>query len=237
MSNNLWNIWYEGIIVENFESITVSNNVISDAGKQSKELFAVSRPGILALNSESIHVTGNEVFNNPRDGIFISSHNSLIGGNKVINNTGNGIVINSSSYAEVLYNEVYRNSMYGISFISSTHGSTHTNNISGNLEGNAYDDQQSPQDANSWDDGISSGNGWGNYDGSGTYSIDGPANAIDHYPFQFQEPTESTASESTTNTSNTSVTIFLGSLSIFVTLVSVICIIIVSGLIIRFKLK
>jgi len=37
---------------------------------------------------------------------------------------------------------------------------------------------------NQWDDGISKGNAWSDYSGTGTYPVDGTANSIDHYPSQ-----------------------------------------------------
>jgi parallel beta-helix repeat protein len=36
--------------------------------------------------------------------------------------------------------------------------------------------------ANFWDDGISEGNHWSNYNGSGVYQIDGSAGSVDNYP-------------------------------------------------------
>jgi parallel beta-helix repeat protein len=38
---------------------------------------------------------------------------------------------------------------------------------------------------NSWDDGISTGNNWSDYNGAGTYSIPGSAGSIDRYPSIF----------------------------------------------------
>ncbi len=41
---------------------------------------------------------------------------------------------------------------------------------------------------NTWDDGISQGNGWYDYNGTGTYSIPGDSGSVDRYPSHFIPP-------------------------------------------------
>lgn len=45
---------------------------------------------------------------------------------------------------------------------------------------------------NTWDDGVSAGNYWGDYNGTGTYPIPGIAESVDNYPMVWIPPTSTT---------------------------------------------
>ncbi len=56
---------------------------------------------------------------------------------------------------------------------------THGNQLGYNGESNASDEEGTD---NSWDDGVSLGNYWGDYDGTGVYTIPGSTGSVDRYP-------------------------------------------------------
>ena len=56
---------------------------------------------------------------------------------------------------------------------------------------------------NTWDDGISEGNYWSDWDGDGEYEISGYANAVDRYPRGPITPTITTTTTTTTSSTTT----------------------------------
>ncbi|MCK4566411.1 MAG: right-handed parallel beta-helix repeat-containing protein [Candidatus Thorarchaeota archaeon] len=90
-----------------------------------------------------------------------------------------GLEMESTDGASVWDCSFANTTEYGIYLHDDTHNVTIVQNCILPSEGiTAYD----AGDANSWDDGIDTGNTWSDYDGTGYYYISGPAGSIDHYP-------------------------------------------------------
>ena len=65
-----------------------------------------------------------------------------------------------------------------------------------NNQANAIDNGNS----NFWDDGVSLGNQWDDYNGTGLYSIAGSAGSVDHFPRVDSQHTRTTTTAITTTT-------------------------------------
>ncbi len=126
--------------------------------------------------------------------MMMDSKDTLIDGNNIFSGY-DGIRIAGSNFTSVIGNWIYENEEHGIFMESTSFNSTVVNNrLWDNLVVNAIDNGE----GNQWDDGVSMGNGWGDYSGSGDYDISGSANSTDHYPFMYAAPTTTLATTTTT---------------------------------------
>ena len=90
-----------------------------------------------------------------------------------------GLEISRCSESEISGNTFQLNDQYGIDISSFCEGSRiFGNEFASNYVGNANDDSS----GTFWDDGISTGNRWDDYNGIGYYYVPGSGGAIDHYP-------------------------------------------------------
>ncbi len=133
------------------------------------------------------HCYGNILLNNSCDengyGIWIERCSSLtIVNNTASNNDYNGINNVDCVDSILIDNECLYNVQRGIVLGDSTENCTLYNNRLGwNGPENGLDHGIN----NSWDDGVSIGNKWGDYVGSPpTYTIPGDAGSVDHYPLK-----------------------------------------------------
>jgi parallel beta-helix repeat protein len=117
---------------------------------------------------------------NGASGLYLeSSYTSYIKGCRFDSNGEDGLALWGVDSCLVVENEAFKNGDYGILLHhSSDYNVVYGNMIGWNVVGNgyAYDAQ------NTWDDGVSTGNCWADYNGETTYSIDGPGNNVDRYP-------------------------------------------------------
>lgn len=149
-------------IVENrFTDCAVGINYIESlGGTATANVIVGSNTGIRAYNSPLL-VLENNVVKDGATGILILGDNCTLIGNSVFRNSGSGISVDG-------------------------HNSTlYSNFIGFNQEGWQAKEVKA---ANFWDDGVSVGNYWSDYDGEGTYTVSGNQGGIDHYPQVFEEP-------------------------------------------------
>ena len=156
--------------------------------------------GVSIWSSERIGIEGTQVNNNSYHGIEIVASNSChfientisynrIGVSIYMSNTctlsrndifGNevGVELSSSNYTLFTNNIVHENEI-GIKLSSTTsHNLIYWNSFISNTDKNAVDDGI----FNVWDDGISRGNFWSDYQCPGPYTIPGEAQSIDRFP-------------------------------------------------------
>ncbi len=158
-NNTIRNTTFFGISIHSFsfESLIHNNKVID-----------VSMHGI-KIDSPYCNVENNTVSGcaTPRvdthwgitshfAGIIIQSDHCLVKNNNVTNNYGYGIWINSYGSNNILY----------------------LNRLSENTEGNGRSDGE----GNQWDNGIDTGNYWGDWTSVGVYSIPGSEECVDRFP-------------------------------------------------------
>ncbi|MHA1936430.1 MAG: right-handed parallel beta-helix repeat-containing protein, partial [Candidatus Thorarchaeota archaeon] len=125
-------------------------------------------------------IARNRVLSNYHRGVQIYDTNGCkIAENEIIDSSY-GLVFWKSSYNRIINNTIIANRDLGIEIDwSSDNNQIYSNSIGWNLLRNAQDDGQN----NTWDDGMSTGNYWDDYLGSGVYPIFGSAGSVDNYPF------------------------------------------------------
>ncbi len=135
--------------------------------------------GITLCGSNLTDICNNTVYHNEWGVMAWSSHGCHLDGNNVTEN-GNGIELQIGCVNwTVTRNDVLYNSGIGLKVYSDASGTiVYDNNLGWNEGSNAWDDGAD----DSWDDGVSRGNSWSDYSGSGSYAVPGSANSIDHYP-------------------------------------------------------
>ncbi len=161
-----------GISVDSSPSTTVSNNTIYDQGYV----------GIDCWGMDNGTIWNNTAWGS-RKGILIRwAQNCTVSNNTVANNWYVGLELEGCSFCEVTYNGAFASEYYGIRLHFDSHNNTFFGNeFAANDQYNALDDGYD----NTWDDGVSMGNGWSDYVGPGAYSIPGTAGSVDNYPWLF----------------------------------------------------
>ncbi len=149
--------------------------------------------------SDRITVDSCDVQWGPGDGVSAyQSYQVTIRDCTIRHSAANGIYLYFSDKTTIVNNVVRDNSDLSL-FIDE---SSSLNTIYANI----FDEDSSPVKddgvTNSWDDGVSRGNWYSDYDGSGTYTIPGSANSADHYPDGPLTSITTTTSDSTTTTTN-----------------------------------
>ncbi len=129
----------------------------------------------------------------PGDGVFFNGCSQMtVEGCEISFSTAAGISLADTGYSSFLDNIIYENSMEPI-FITGTSSENQIYNNEIHLV--SYWEAKDDGVTNYWDNGVSIGNMWSDYDGTGYYYVPGSAGSIDHYPRVIS---------STTNTTNTS---------------------------------
>jgi parallel beta-helix repeat protein len=180
-----------GVITTFSDSITIDNNTIYDCA-------------MLGIHINVTHnsvVSNNIVHNCAYTGISLVEPDNCVVVNNTIYRNGNGIdaavpevclvdnnTIMFNDYGfrtfaafncNIVHNTIYGNDEYGI-FLewSCEYVSIYGNKLGWNYV-NARDDDNSDID---WDNGVSLGNSWSDYGGSGSYVIPGTTGSVDNYP-------------------------------------------------------
>lgn len=141
-------------------------------------------------------VTGCSIGYAPGDGVFFNGCSQMtVEGCEISNSAACGISLAHTGESSFFQNVINGNSMEPV-YISgvSSNNRIYNNEIHTSPLGGARDDGIT----NYWDDGVSIGNWWSDYDESGFYYITGSAGSIDHYPRGASSPTIITNTTNTT---------------------------------------
>jgi parallel beta-helix repeat protein len=161
----------DAIEIYNTSFCSISENVIT-----SYPLHRGSGEGIITDQIMNCTLSHNLIFNLSSGILVHQAYFSLIENNTIVEN-GIGLGLGDNYQTLVINNTVVFNSE-GISV------GGNNNIIFGNRIGsNGYMTVRDHGDFNQWDDNISIGNGWYDYNGTGVYVIPGLANSIDRYPW------------------------------------------------------
>jgi parallel beta-helix repeat protein len=133
-------------------------------------------PGIYIEQSNHTFVRNNDISGNNGAGVHLQKCQEC----NILNNSLSmnviGISLDTSDNCSLIDNAIMANSLYGVYI----HSQSQYNWIYGNRIGwnnkNALDESG----YNSWDDGVSQGNSWSDWNGFGVYEID--SYGTDHYP-------------------------------------------------------
>ncbi|MBD3407798.1 MAG: hypothetical protein GF411_16890 [Candidatus Lokiarchaeota archaeon] len=199
---------YGQIILTNADDVTIESGSIHNTSigiqlifcegceVREVELYHNVVAGISLYSSKDCYIEFNDIHHN---GKFTWQHGGIsvgvcfelmIFGNRIYNNSPNGIeFIYDTTNVTIRNNAVFNNTLYGI-YLGVYTSTCQYNLIFGNAigwngEGNARDEGSE----NMWDDGISQGNSWSDFDPSvaAIYPIDGDANSVDNFPLTLYE--------------------------------------------------
>ena len=149
----------------------ISQNVIT-----SYPIHYSSGEGVILEQIVNCTVSHNIIYNLSSGILLNQAYHSRIENNTIVQN-GVGLGLGDNNQTLVTNNTIVSNSE-GIIV------SGNNNIIFGNRIGsNGYMTVRDYGEFNQWDDNISIGNGWFDYNGLGVYIIPGLANSVDHYPW------------------------------------------------------
>ncbi|MGY5852549.1 MAG: NosD domain-containing protein [Candidatus Thorarchaeota archaeon] len=146
-------------------------------------------------------VINSNIIGNCFEGISLTNCQNVNARWNDVSNCTNGISIVATDDSRFIQNTLFDSTEYGFELLSGVNNTIYDNTFFSNQLSNAIDDGTD----NNWDDGISLGNYWDDYDGTGTYSIQGSAGSLDHYP-RGPQVTSTTTTNSTTATETASST-------------------------------
>ncbi len=187
---------YCGIYLKSSANSTFTNNTCNNNSDGIKLVYSSNstvtdntcnnnrgRSGIFIGNSRSSTVANNTCSNNNYEGIALYSSGSSTVTSNTCNNNTHGIYISDSEFCYITYNLLQENEDYGVylRYNSENNLIHHNTFVDNNLGGTsqAYDDGIN----NTWyDTATQEGNYWSDWSGTGAYSIDGSADAVDLYP-------------------------------------------------------
>ncbi len=164
----------------------------------SRNLFQIR--GIIAYSSIDCSIIENDFEGKgaaDEYGIRLSGpHNVTVAGND-LHGFYTGIFCESSTTNVTIFNNtIHDNQYYGIRLGGTSGFRIYNNSFWYNGQANALDDGL----LNYWDDGVSKGNLWDDYSGTGVYYISGSASSVDRFPGVYQTPSTTTTTSTTTIT-------------------------------------
>ena len=170
-----------------FDNVENGQIILTEIRKR----LTTSTSGIQISNSQDCLVSNTSIYGSWNGIHLYSVSNSTIANSTLFSNN-RGLLFESSSYIQVVNNSIFLNSNTGLEIWGSSHNNTVYGNTIGwngqptwEYESNAVDNG----DDNHFDDGISVGNAWSDFNGTSPYEIAGSGGAIDSYP-ELLEDTE-----------------------------------------------
>jgi len=134
--------------------------------------------GIANAFTSNVTLVNNTVYNIENYGFYFSKSDHPLLDNNTISGCFAGITLSETDNPRIFNNTVSYNQK-GIQLTNVENASIIDNVIGWNGAGQGVD---SSGTNNLWDDNVSRGNAWGDYSGSGTYSIEGSTGSVDRYP-------------------------------------------------------
>lgn len=207
-----------GIYLERSYNCTMINNAVSSCSYgfflllsnsciyESNTASNNENYGFMSYYSNNCTLTNNVASNNSVGFSLYDSSDCILMNNTSSNNGRTGFRMYLSDNCIVSKNIVSYNGEIGIHLGSGcNHNAFFLNKLGNNTQFNARDGGWS----NSWDDGVSSGNYWIDYNGTGTYLIPGSAGSVDNYPFVWGTENSTTATTTTTTDETGDTTLIL----------------------------
>ncbi|MFW9944446.1 MAG: NosD domain-containing protein [Candidatus Sifarchaeia archaeon] len=192
-NNEIAKAW-KGIVIEKSQDCIITDNDVSDV-----------ESGIYNIKSDGTTISGNLIHNSVAGVSLMKSEDCIVNDNEVydsfwgvfgyksveitlsfnsLHGLHTGIALVHSNGFVITCNEIVYNQGIGIDLLRTFWCSIHRNTIADNVEGNARDRVGWCDEVleNLWDDGVDTGNSWGDYSGSGAYVIPGDRGSVDRYP-------------------------------------------------------
>ncbi len=141
-------------------------------------IYGNTNNGIAITECTFSNFTNNKIFENSFSGLVVDRGNNLTISDNEIYGQERGLYLEDSHNNTITRNIIYDND-YGLTLNDCENTTLYYNDIGWNEFDNVADNTGQN---NTWDDGISIGNWYSNYTGSGTFTIPGDTGSIDHYP-------------------------------------------------------
>ena len=139
--------------------------------------FIGTESGIYFSESNDCSVVNNTIYNCWNGVNFQLASNCSVINNK-IHNSNRGVLLEHTTHCDIINNSIYSNLVYGVDVgFLSNNNTVYGNSIGWNGQRNAIDMGEN----NTFDNGISIGNRWSDYNESETYVIPGTGLSIDEY--------------------------------------------------------
>jgi len=174
INNNFTNQGGDGLYFDYMNKALIKGNLITGSYYDN----------VYISNCYQLEFVSNNISDSEESGVESYFNTDVtFSNNTVSRNWEDGIYLNSDSGWNITYNEIFQNTGYGIYVNDATTTSIHHNNFHGNNGGSV----QGFNDVTAvlWDDNSSEGNYWSDWNGTGTYSINGTAGAEDMYPLDY----------------------------------------------------
>ncbi len=149
-----------GILAHNSNMCTITSTHLSKNTFDwyNFAILTKSGVGLYLMRSSNFTIKFNDIHNNNLGVFFEASNSCLIMNNLIYNNTETGIFLDENCTGNwIYYNQIGWNGRNAVAMTSNNH----------------------------WDDGVSHGNYWSDYDGEGVYNI--YTSGVDHYPIVLTE--------------------------------------------------
>ena len=182
-------------------NITITNTVgdglelnsVSNCTIISSEFNNNGGTGINMTNANSTSITLTYCLNNTMDGIYAVNSSLNTFTVDCTNNTRYGLMLASCDNNTITLSDFFDNVGAGVVIIEIGENNSVYNEIYGNtFENNTLNGVDNCTIANQWDNGVSLGNNWDDYDGvdvnddligDTAYDVSGSAEAVDNYPY------------------------------------------------------
>ena len=188
-----------GISITDSEYLTITENECSENGDD----------GIKIRGSVDycryFTVTYNELFQNADDGLSLQHCiHGLVAYNSIYSNDYGMDIANTPSNTIIIENLIQSNTVYGIMITSEVSSiSIYHNTFKYNGDGSNPQAMDGNGNCYWYNETLSEGNYWSDWDGSGEYELAGPPGTRDPFPLSEESPIETTPSESSTPDNST----------------------------------
>jgi hypothetical protein len=169
-----------GQIQQSMTTENITGIIVSDSANIQLVELTLHSTCIIMERASICNVSFCTIDSAPGDGIFFMDCNEMTAqGNIISSCVASGISLENTTDAWLVGNIIQFNMLQQI-YVSASSNNNHiyNNDVYDGSFGIALDNGY----GNSWDDGVSIGNYWSDYGGSGVYNIPGSAGAIDHFP-------------------------------------------------------
>ena len=182
-----------GLRVENSPGLTITGLNVTKGNN-----------GIELRNSDNSSISNITIVHSSINGLSVYDTDNLTISNASIHTSNDdGIDVRRCTEIAVTHCNISDNSAIGLNLYDTSNSIVYGNIFSNNGEYNAYDDVGQ---LNQFDDGISIGNNWDDYDGTGYYLISGSSESVDRFPVRYSSYPTTTGLTTTTATTNSTTT-------------------------------
>ncbi len=177
---NCWDVKLVEMYIHDAIGLAIHIEDTHDSWIENCTIYDTGYTAVLAQRCNNFRFIGNSVNRSRQAGLILEwCTGAYVAGNAFCCNRWEAISLSDSDMCTLVNNIIENNRRRGILVDSRSEANLlYMNYIGWNGDQNAQDDGFD----NQWDDGVSQGNYWSDYDGVGYYSVEGMAASVDRYP-------------------------------------------------------